>query len=63
MENGSYYYVQLVESNRVPGSKNVKTTVVHNFGLLEELDFKGIERLIESFRTILPTPSSLVRQD
>jgi transposase len=53
-KNGKYHYIQLVESNRVKGSGNVKTTVIHNFGLREEVDFKGIERLIESLSSLLP---------
>jgi len=56
-QDGKYHYVQLVESNRAKDSGNVKTTVIHNFGLREEVDLKSIERLIESLSSILPDSS------
>jgi hypothetical protein len=56
-KDGKYHYVQLVESNRAKDSGTVKTTVIHNFGLREEVDFKSIERLIESLASILPEGS------
>jgi transposase len=56
-KDGKYHYVQLVESNRAKDSGTVKTTVIHNFGLREEVDFKSIERLIESLASILPDGS------
>lgn len=49
--------MQLVESNRAKDSKSVKTTVIHNFGLREEVDLKSIERLIASLASILPDGS------
>jgi transposase len=58
-KDGKYHYVQLVESNRAKDSKSVKTTVIHNFGLREEVDLKSIERLIESLASILPDGSPL----
>ena len=58
-KDGKYHYVQLVESNRAKDSKSVKTTVIHNFGLREEVDLKSIERLIESLASILPGGSPL----
>ena len=56
-KDGKYHYVQLVESNRAKDSGNVKTTVVHNFGLREEVDLGSIERLIDSLSSILPDSS------
>jgi transposase len=61
-KDGKYHYVQLVESNRAKDSGNVKTTVIHNFGLREEVDLKSIERLIESLSTILPDSSPHARK-
>lgn len=56
-KDGNYHYVQLVESNRDKDSGNVKTSVIHNFGLREQVDLKSIERLIESLASILPDGS------
>jgi hypothetical protein len=61
-KEGKYHYVQLVESNRAKDSGTVKTTVIHNFGLREEVDLKSIERLIESLSTILPDSSPHARK-
>ena len=58
-KDGKYHYVQLVESNRAKDTGTVKTTVIHNFGLQEEVDLKSIERLIESLASILPDGSPL----
>jgi len=58
-KDGKYHYVQLVESNRAKDTGTVKTTVIHNFGLQEEVDLKSIERLIESLASILLDGSPL----
>ena len=55
---GNYHYLQLAESFRDPDTGKVKTSLIHNFGSVDKVDFKGIERLIESLKSVLP-PSSV----
>jgi transposase len=51
---GNYHYLQLAESFRDPQTGKVKTSLIHNFGSVDKVDFKGIERLIESLKSVLP---------
>jgi Transposase len=60
-KNGAYHYAQLAESRRDPATGKVKTSVIYNFGLVEQLDIPGMERLIASIRSILPASSAMAQ--